>query len=78
MHELPVQVLDDLWVVQHDLRHERPGLEIAPALALEQVTLGTDDGSATQHCEQVRHAILQAGACPALGGLRLRKIPGAP
>jgi hypothetical protein len=31
-------------MVEHDLGHERAGLEVAPALDLEQVALGAQDG----------------------------------
>ena len=45
MHEVAVQRGDDLGVLEHDLGHERTGLQVAAALELEQVTLGADDGA---------------------------------
>jgi hypothetical protein len=50
--ELAVELRDLLGVVEHDLRHKRPGLEVAPALQFEQVTLGADDGAFGQPFEQ--------------------------
>ena len=42
MHELPVQGGDLLGVIEHDLGHERPGLQVAATFELEQVALGAD------------------------------------
>ena len=55
VHELAVQLLDDLGVVQDDLGDERPRLEVPAPLALEEVALGADHGAALKHCRQIRH-----------------------
>ena len=55
MHELAVQLLDDLGVIQDDLGDERPGLKVSAPLALEEVALGTDHRAALQHCGQIGH-----------------------
>ncbi len=64
VHELPVQTLDDLGVLQHDLGDERACLQVSPALALEEVALGADDRALSQQLQQIRHAILQARLVP--------------
>ena len=74
VHELTVQFLDDLRVIQHDLGDERPGLKVAPPLTLEEVTLGAHDGTLLQQFEQIRHATLRPAR---LWGLAARK-PRAP
>ena len=42
--ELAVELAHRLGVVEHDLRDERAGLEVAAPLELEQVALGAQDG----------------------------------
>jgi hypothetical protein len=42
VHELPVELRDELRVLQDDLGHERAGLEVPAALELEEVALGAD------------------------------------
>jgi hypothetical protein len=44
VHELAVQLGDDVRVLEHDLGHVRPRLQVAPALELEQVSLGAEHG----------------------------------
>ena len=61
MHELAVQFLDDLRVVQDDLGDERPRLKVPAPLAFEEVALGADHGAALEHCGQIRHVALLAG-----------------
>jgi hypothetical protein len=41
--ELPMELGDEVWMLQHDFRSVRPGLEVAASLELEEVSLGTDD-----------------------------------
>jgi hypothetical protein len=43
MHEVSMELADDLWMLEDDLGDERPGLEVATPLELEDVPLGTDD-----------------------------------
>jgi hypothetical protein len=51
VHELAVQLLDDFGVIQHDLGDERPGLQVTPPLALEEVTLSAHDRTLVQEFE---------------------------
>jgi hypothetical protein len=57
VHELAVEALDDLRMLEHDLGDERPGLQVAPPLALEEVAFGAHDRAAAQQVEQIRHAV---------------------
>ena len=41
--ELSMKLGDEVWMLQHDLRSVRPGLEVAASLELEKIPLGTDD-----------------------------------
>ena len=50
--ELAVQLDHDLRVVEHDLRDEGARLQVATALALEEVALGTDHGPLFEPLEQ--------------------------
>ena len=52
VHELAVQLRDDLRMVEDDLGDEGAGLEVAAALALEEVALGADHGSRLETLEQ--------------------------
>ena len=40
--EIAVRLGNDLRMLEHDLGHEGPGLQVAPALELEEVALGAD------------------------------------
>ena len=71
VHELAVQPLDDLRVLQHDLGDERPGLQVTPPLALEKVAFGAHDRALPQGLEQIRHANLHGSSRPA--GTRSRR-----
>ena len=42
VHELAVELVDDLRMLEHDLRHEGAGLQIAAPLELEQIAFGAD------------------------------------
>ena len=46
MHEFAVQLRHDLGVLQHDLRDEGAGLQIAAPLELEQIAFGADHRAA--------------------------------
>jgi hypothetical protein len=46
-----MKLRDLLGVLQHHLGHESTGLEVAPALQLEEVALGTDHGSLSKPFE---------------------------
>ncbi len=52
VNELAVELRDELGLFEHDLRDERAGLQIPPALELEEVPLGADDGPLLQPLEQ--------------------------
>jgi hypothetical protein len=39
-------------MLEHDLRHERSRLQIAPSLELEEITLGADHGAFLQAIEK--------------------------
>ena len=52
MHELAVQLRDDLGVLEDDLGHERARLQVATALELEQVALGAQDRALRQALQQ--------------------------
>ena len=53
--ELAVQLGDQRRLLEHDLRHERARLQVAPPLELEQITLGADDGSLAEPIEEPAH-----------------------
>jgi len=48
MHEVPMELLHNLGVVEDDLGYEGARLQIAAPLALEQVPLGADDSAVPQ------------------------------
>ena len=50
--ELPMKLRDELGVLEDDLGDERPGLQVAPPLELEEVALGTDDGALVEPLQQ--------------------------
>jgi hypothetical protein len=52
--ELAVELGDLLGVLEHDLGHERPGLEIPSTLQLEQVSFGADDRALGESLEEAR------------------------
>ena len=52
VHELVVQLLDELRAIEHDLGHIGPGLEVAAALELEQIALRAQDGPAREPLEK--------------------------
>jgi len=52
VHEIPMQRLDEVGMLEHDLRHIRPGLEISASLELEQVTFRADDRTGLEPFEQ--------------------------
>ena len=52
MDELAVQPLHDLRVLEHHLRDERAGLEVAAPLALEEIALRADDGALREPFEE--------------------------
>ena len=54
--ELPVQLGDDLGMLEHDLGDVGAGLEVPTPLALEQVPLGADDGALLEAVEQTGSA----------------------
>jgi len=47
-------------VLEHDLGDERPRLQVASPLALEEVALGAYDRALPQQLKKIRHVILQA------------------
>ena len=52
VHELAVQLRDELGMIEHDLGDERAGLEVAPPLELEEVALGADHRPRLQALQQ--------------------------
>src|SRR3712207_9351216 len=52
--ELAVELRNLLGMLENYLRHEGSGLEVAPALQLEQVALGADNGASIQRSEEGR------------------------
>jgi hypothetical protein len=56
VHVLPVQPGDHLRLIEHHLWHERPGLQVAAALELEQIPLGADHRSGREPIEKPTHA----------------------
>src|ERR1700688_2686277 len=54
MHELAVELLDELGMLEHHLRHVSAGLEIAAALELEEIALGADHRALGQALKQAR------------------------
>ena len=53
---LAMELPHGLGEVEHDLRHERPGLEVAAPLELEQVTLGSQDDTPVEPLANPSHA----------------------
>ena len=54
--ELAVQLRHQLGVLEHDLGHERPRLQVAAPLEFEEVALGADDGALRETIEESAHA----------------------
>ncbi|MFN8186067.1 MAG: hypothetical protein U0R69_03205 [Gaiellales bacterium] len=52
VHELAVELADDLGVVEHDLGDERARLEVPAPLELPDIALGTDDRPACEPLEE--------------------------
>ena len=42
VHEIAMELRDDLGVLEHDFRHIGARLQVAPALELEHVAFGAD------------------------------------
>ena len=68
--ELPVQLGDERRLLEDDLRHERPRLQVAAPLELEEVPLGADDGPLAEAFEQPAHP---GNVTPALAGFTTRR-----
>ncbi len=47
MHEFPVQFVDFLRMLEHNLGNECAGLDVATTLELEQVSFGANDGASS-------------------------------
>lgn len=62
MHELAVQSLDHIRVVQDHLRDKRPRLQVTTPLALEEVALRADHRAALEQFGQIRHVVLLSQA----------------
>ncbi len=60
VHELAVQLLDHLGMLEHHLRDKGASLQVSAAFAFEKVAFGAHDGAIRQHAEQIGHSILQA------------------
>jgi hypothetical protein len=52
VNEVAVELRDRLRMFEHDLRHERPGLQIAAALELEDIAFGANDGAGVEALQQ--------------------------
>jgi hypothetical protein len=52
MNEVPMELRDDLRMLEHDLGHESARLQIAPPLELEDVALGADHGAGFEALHQ--------------------------
>src|SRR5207249_3944310 len=52
VHELAVQPRHELGMLEHDLRHEGSGLQVAASFELEEIALGADDRSPFQPVQQ--------------------------
>ena len=52
VHEVAVQLRDDLGMVEHDLGHERAGLQVAAPLELEEIALGADHRALVEPLEE--------------------------
>ena len=52
VHEIAMQLRHDLGMLEHDLRDERAGLQVAAALELEHVALGADHGPLVEAFQQ--------------------------
>ena len=57
VHELAMELGDQLRFVQHHLRDERPGLQVTPSLELEEVTLSTDHRPGVQPIDEPAHNV---------------------
>ena len=52
MHELPVQSLDYLGVIQDDFGDKCPRLKITPPFTFEEIAFGAHDRAASEQLEQ--------------------------
>ena len=50
--EVAVELLDEVGVLEHHLRHERAGLQVPAPLELEEIALGADDGAGGQSLDE--------------------------
>ena len=57
VHEVPVEALHQVRMLEDHLRHERAGLEIAAALELEEIPLGADHGPLGEPLHQPRRLL---------------------
>ena len=62
VNEVAVELGDRLRMLEHDLRHERAGLQIAAALELEDIAFGADDGALRRGVAATRRAKRRAWA----------------
>src|SRR6185437_15869941 len=74
MHELAVELLDELRVLQYHLRHEGTGLEIAAPLELEEIALGADHRTGGKPLQQALLLRLRLGTVRSFG--HHRSSPG--
>jgi hypothetical protein len=58
VHELPVQSLDYLGVIQDDFGDECPRLKITPPFTFEEIAFGAHDRTTSEQLGQIRHAVL--------------------
>src|SRR3546814_2401415 len=78
VHEVLVQASHRLRMLEHDLRHEGAGLQVAAALQLEEIALGADHRALRQAFEKA--ALAAMGRCCVvghLGHLLFHRVSGA-
>ena len=70
-------------MLEHDLGHERPGLQVAAPLELEQVALGADHGTLLEAIEKLAHRpsvatrVASAATGPSSSAARATRVPAS-
>ncbi len=62
MDEVAMELRDRLRMLEHDLRHERARLQIAPPLELEDIAFGADHGTGVETLHERGRAAMSVGS----------------
>jgi hypothetical protein len=68
-----MQLCNEVWMLKHDFRGVRPGLEVAASLELKEVPLGTDDRTSFEPIQESK-----SGRGRSIVHVRSPSFPSAP